>query len=422
MRDRAIRLAVIGLGKLGLPLAVFYASRGARVVGCDRDEHRAAAIDRRAMDVSHELGLAEALAASLDFRTTTDTTQSVAESNHVLVVVPVTASPDGVDFAAIDDAVDAIVAGLRPGSLVIFETTLPVGTTRRRFLPRLQRSGLTLGRDLFVAYSPERVFIGRVFRDLDTYPKIVGGVDGPSTERAVSFYERYLRAPVWRARDADTAEFVKLAETSYRTTNIALANELAMIADVHGIDVSEAIRCANSQPYSAILAPGVGVGGHCLPVYPFLISQGGTAATLVMLAREINAEMPEYAVRRLEQALGSLAGGRVLILGVAYRPGTPEAAFSPAFGLRDALVARGARVSAYDPLLGPADIASLGFEPASLSPAPDVDAVVLQTAHPELITLDFSRFPSCRVILDGRNVLDRARIEACGKLYLGIGR
>ncbi len=419
------RLTVVGLGKLGLPLAAYYATRGATVRGVDRDERRIRAIaDRTTIDLDNEQGLRGAL-AGLDaarFGVTTDTAAAVAQSDHVIVVVPVIArAPGAVDFTAMEAACDAIAAGLQPGTTVILETTLPVGTTRERLLPRLASSGLTAGRDLFVAFSPERVLVGRIFEDLAKYPKIVGGVDAESGARAAAFYEAHLTAPVWQVRNAETAEFVKLAETCYRTTSIALANELAMAADAKGVDVYEVIRGANSQPYSSILEPGIGVGGHCLPVYPFLLEESGVHAPLIEQGRAINASMGEYGVRRLEAALGGLSGMQVLILGIAFRPGVQETAFSPAFDVRDALAKRGARVLAVDPLYTDDELVAQGFTPGR-NPSPDVDAVVLQTAHREFASFDARAFTRCRVVLDGRNALDRAAVEAAGKQYIGIGR
>jgi nucleotide sugar dehydrogenase len=419
------RLTVVGLGKLGLPLAGFYAMRGATVRGVDRDHRRVRAIaERTTIDLEKEQGLRVALDALApdQFTVTTDTAAAVAGSDHVIVVVPVIArAHNSVDLGAMEAACDAIAAGLRPGTTVIIETTLPLGTTRERLLPRLARSGLEVGRELFVAFSPERVFVGRIFEDLGKYPKIVGGVDDASGRRAAAFYEAHLSAPVWQLKNAEAAEFVKLAETCYRTTSIALANELAMVADVKGIDVFEVIRGANSQPYSNILEPGIGVGGHCLPVYPFLLEESGVDVPLIERGRAINASMGEYGVTRLEAALGSLAGTHVLIMGVAFRPGVQETAFSPAFDVRDALTKRGARVSAVDPLYSDDELTALGFVPGRI-PAPDVDAVVLQTAHQEFASFDVRAFPRCRVVLDGRNLLDRTVVEAAGIQFVGIGR
>jgi nucleotide sugar dehydrogenase len=419
-----VRLTVVGLGKLGLPLAAFYASRGARVIGCDRDEERLRRIRERDLSTEHEDGLLEALAqagARLDL--TSDTAAAVAKSTHVIVVVPVVARAErDIDFSNMDAAVRAIAAGLRPGTLVMFETTVPVGTTRKRLAVGLETGGLRAGKDFFVAFSPERVLIGRVHRDLDTYPKIVGGIDDESRSRAADFYARFVKAPVWQVRDAETAEFTKLAETAYRITNIALANELAMAADQLGVDVTEAIRSANSQPFSRILSPGIGVGGLCLPVYPFLLEASGAPVPLIMLGRAINADMGRYAVRRLERSIGPLSACRVLLLGLAFRPGVHETAFSPAFVVRDALRAAGATVYAHDPLYSGDEVRQLGFEPADLDTPPRVDAIILVTEHTQYDDLDLARFEGCRVVLDGRNALEPGRASGTGRSYLGIGR
>ncbi|MDP9018467.1 MAG: nucleotide sugar dehydrogenase, partial [Candidatus Eremiobacteraeota bacterium] len=354
------RLTIVGLGKLGLPLSVYYAMHGATVRGVDRSEARVRSINERTtIDLDNEEGLRKALDGLKpgQFTATTDTVEAVRQSDTVVLVVPVIARARGqVDYSAMESACDAIAQGLQPGTTVIFETTLPIGTTRNRLLPRLAKSGLTPGKDLFVAFSPERVLVSRIFTDLEKYPKIVGGTDPESGRRAAAFYKEHLNAPVWEMKDAETAEFVKLAETCFRTTNIGLANELAKSADAKGIDIYEVIRGANSQPYSNILEPGIGVGGHCLPVYPFLLEESGLDVPLIERGRAINASMGQYGVDRLEKALGSVKGKTVLILGVAFRPGVQESAFSPAFDVRDALVQRGATVLAVDPLFTDAEL------------------------------------------------------------------
>ena len=211
---------------------------------------------------------------------TTDTAAAVAESDAVVIVVPLFVDAEGVpDFAAMDSATTETARGLKPGTLVSYETTLPVGTTRERFLPALEAgSGLRCGDDFYLVFSPERVFTGRVFADLRRYPKLVGGVDEASAERGVRFYEEVLEFDdrpdltrpngVWDMGSAEGAEFAKLAETTYRDVNIGLANQFARFADSRGIDVQAVIDASNSQPFSHIHRPGVAVGGHCIPIYP----------------------------------------------------------------------------------------------------------------------------------------------------------
>ncbi|MEX0785738.1 MAG: nucleotide sugar dehydrogenase [Dehalococcoidia bacterium] len=416
---RDARVAVVGLGKIGLPLAVQYASRGLSVVGCDVDADVVVRINAADCPVVGEEGLADGLTAALDaglLRATGDTSEGVRESDVVVIIVPVGLTPGSApDFSHLDAAVEAVRAGVRPGTLVVVESTVPVGTTRGRV-------GMALGDGVLLAASPERVFSGRVFEDLRTYPKLIGPLDEASWSSAESFYSAALEAPwLLRLRDPETAEFAKLAEGLYRDLNIALADELARYADSLGIDVTEAIEAANSQSYSHLLQPGVGVGGHCLPVYPhFLPASAGLR--LPAAAREINDAMASYGVAKLEGALGSLKDATVLILGLGYRPNVKEAAHSSALLLAEALRERGARPLVHDSLFSEGEIRALGLEPPGEFPTPGVDAIILQAAHSAYAGLDFASFAGCRAVLDGRNALDRAAVEATGMRYLGIGR
>ena len=272
-------VAVVGLGKIGLPLAVQYAQRGRRVIGCDSNPEVVQTVNAGKSHVQEELELAAEVARLVErglLSATVHTSEAVRQAEVVVVIVPVVVDArHEVDFAAIDAATRAIAAGLQPGTLVIYETTLPVGTTSVRFREILEHSShLQAGRDFYLAYSPERVSSGSIFRDLRIYPKVVGGIDEKSTDAAVAFYRSVLDAEIISMASTDEAEFVKLIETTYRDVNIALANEYARFADAHGLDVAAAIRAANTQPYSHIHSPGVGVGGHCIPVYPYFLLAG----------------------------------------------------------------------------------------------------------------------------------------------------
>ena len=417
-------LCVVGLGRIGLPLAVQCASKGLRVTGCDIATHIVDAVNAGTCPYRDEKGLAKKLRAAHDaglLTATTDTTGAVRRSNIVVIVVPVGLTPDKrADFAALDDAARAIAAGLQPQTLVILETTVPLGATRNRLGAALEASGLRLGSDLFLACSPERVFVGRVLADLRRYPKVVGGIDAESTRRAAAFYEKALDAPVLTVANCETAELVKLAETTYRDVNIALANEFARIADEHNVDVTEAIAAANSQPFSHIHRPGVGVGGHCIPVYPRFLLESA-AACLPEAARDTNDAMASYAVDRLARAIDGLEGKTVVILGLSYRPDIKEPAFSSAFLLSKELTSRGARALVHDPHFSVEEVRALGLEPAARVPT-DADAVVIQAWHSAYRDLDLAAFRGCKAILDGRNALSREAVEALGMRYLGIGR
>ncbi|MEP6774062.1 MAG: nucleotide sugar dehydrogenase [Chloroflexota bacterium] len=426
-------IAVVGLGKLGLPLAAQFAHAGQQVIGCDISPEVVASVNAGHSHVKEEPGLEELVRDAVEagrLTATTNTTEAVRKSNVVVIIVPVMVDEASheVDFTSIDAATAAVAAGLRPDTLVIYETTLPVGTTRNRFGPMLERgSGLRVGRDLFLAFSPERVYSGRIFRDLKQYPKVLGGVTTPCTERADKFYKTALEnVDTLVMKNADAAEFVKLIETTYRDVNIGLANEFARFAAEHDLPVDEAIFAANSQPYSHILRPGIAVGGHCIPVYPyFLINQSPPGEmSLPLRARAINDDMSAWALRRLDTELGGLSGKKILVLGLAYRENVKETAFSGAIRLVSELKDAGAIPLLNDPLYTDEEISRFGATPVSLEDPPSGDAVILQAYHEQYRSLDWRSLSTLgyKVLLDGRNSLDRPTIEVAGMRYMGIGR
>ena len=420
----APHVAIVGLGKIGLPLAVQFAQAGATVAGYDIDPARVAQISASRIPLTGEPGLdaLPTLVAAAALRATTDARGAVADADVIVLIVPV--DIDGAhrpDFAALDAATDAIGPHIRRDALVIVETTVPVGTTRDRVGARIAASsGLMPGRDFALAFSPERVSSGTVLRDLRIYPKVVGGIDAASTERAAAFYRQMLAAPeVIELRDAETAEFSKLAETTYRDVNIALANEFARVADRLGVDALQAIAASNTQPYSHIHQPGPGVGGHCIPVYPYFLADD--AAHLIPAAREINDGMAAYTVDRLRDALGTLQDATVIVLGLAYRADVKESRHSSAFGLAEALRRGGARAFVHDPLFTPEEVRGAGLEPPPAFPMP-ADALIVQARHDAYRTLDYDAFEGLRAIADPRGVLDPKAIAALGLRYVGIGR
>ncbi|MEO8511193.1 MAG: UDP binding domain-containing protein, partial [Chloroflexota bacterium] len=220
----------------------------------------------------------------------------------------------------------------------------------------------------------------------------------------------------------ETAEMTKLAETTYRDVNIAYANELARYASRRGIDVLEVIGAANSQPYSHIHQPGVGVGGHCIPVYPHFLFNTDPELRMPPLAREINEGMGQFTVDLIEDRVGSLEGQPVLVLGIAYRADVREDAFTSAYRLRDELLAAGARVYAHDPYFDDAHLRSRGFEPYDLADPQRIKVAVLQAGHEAYRDLAPSSLPGIELFVDGRNALDRAPFDAAGVPYVGIGR
>lgn len=427
-------VCVVGLGKIGLPLAVQFATRGFQVLGADISASAVELVNSGVEPFPGEADLARQLVEVIGtgaLRATTDTATAVAASRVVVVVVPLLVDHEGVaDFGALDMATEAIGAGLQPGSIVLYETTVPVGTTRTRFAPSLSAaSGMVCGQDFHVAFSPERVYSGRIFADLRRYPKLVGGLDQRSSDLAAEFYERALEFDirpdlerpngVWDLGTAEAAELAKLAETTYRDINIAFANELATFSEGAGIDVFQVIEAANSQPFSHIHQPGVAVGGHCIPVYPRLFLMNAPDARVPAAARAANEAMPARVIERLESACGGLAGKRVVVFGASYRGGVKETAFSGVFPLAAALRDRGAQVLVHDPLYSDDELRRFGFEPYAYGVA--VDAAVIQSDHAEYRTMTPADVPGIGVLLDGRRVTTPALWRDAGVVHLQLG-
>jgi UDP-N-acetyl-D-mannosaminuronic acid dehydrogenase len=244
-------------------------------------------------------------------------------------------------------------------------------------------------------------------------------VDAEAGARAATFYREALGAQVMEMASAEAAELSKLSEGAYRDLNIALANELAQVADLHGVDINEVIRAANSQPYCHLHTPGPGVGGHCIPVYPRFLMEGDGPSSLSARGRVVNDAMPAYAVGRVEEAVGGLSGKRVLILGLTFRPDVAVTPHTNAVDLLREFTARGAFIEGHDALLSEEGVRTLGFVPAR-EPFGQYDVCVVHSYHRAYAGLGWGAIAP--VLLDARNVLDRAPVEAAGVRYIGIGR
>ena len=428
-----MKIAVVALGKIGLPLAVQFASKGHDVVGVDINVTAVDLINAGIEPFPGEANLGTMLAEYVSagrLRATTDYADAIPDADAIVLVVPLFVDAEAQpDFGWMDAATRSLAEHLSPGTLVSYETTLPVGTTRSRWKPLLEDvSGLTEGVDFHLVFSPERVLTGRVFADLRKYPKLVGGLSEAGAAKAVEFYESVLEFDkrddlprpngVWDLGSAEASELAKLAETTYRDVNIGLANQFARFAGRNGIDIYQVIEAANSQPYSHIHQPGIAVGGHCIPVYPRLYLWNDPEATIVSAAREANSAMPDYTVGLLEGAHGDLSGVRVTVLGAAYRGGVKETAFSGVFPTVEALAARGAVVTVNDPLYTDDELRGLGFTPHHFGEP--TDAAVIQADHAEYRTLGPAQLPGVATVVDGRRVSSADNWP--GVTYRVIGR
>ncbi|MDQ0645042.1 UDP-N-acetyl-D-glucosamine dehydrogenase [Microbacterium murale] len=428
-----MRIAVVALGKIGLPLAVQFASSGHDVIGVDVNQKAVDTINSGVEPFPGEAELQERLAELIPagrLRATSDYAEAIPGADAVVLVAPVFVDDETwePDFRYMDAATRSLAEHLTPGTLVSYETTLPVGTTRNRWKPMLEEgSGLVEGKDFHLAYSPERVLTGRVFADLRKYPKLIGALSDEGNRLAREFYEAVLQFDerpdlprpngVWDLGTTEASEMAKLAETTYRDVNIGLANQFGLFAAANGIDVYKVIEACNSQPYSHIHRPGIAVGGHCIPVYPRLYLSTDPDADIVRVARQLNASMPERLVAQAEGILGDLTGLKAVVLGAAYRGGVKETAFSGVFPTVQALTQRGADVVVHDPIYTDDELRALGFEPYALGG--DVDVAVLQTDHAEYRDLGPDRLPGVRLLVDGRNATDPARWVGTPRIVVG---
>lgn len=421
-------VTVVGLGKIGLPLAGILANNGYRVLGADINPDIVAAVNQGNSHIDNEPGLHQLVSTAHNNKTlsaTTNTTEAVAQADIIVVIVPVLTNEENkIDYHMIDRAVTDIANGIKKDSLVIFETTLPPGDTHNRFGQMIEGiSGLVPGKDFDLAYSPERVYSNQIIHDLERYPKVVSGINEKSLKRATELYQQALGCDLIEVSSLETAEFSKVAECVYRDVNIALANELAIFAETKDVNMAEVIKASNSQPYANIHSPGIGVGGHCIPIYPYFFMNKGLNEGLTPLSRQINDNMADYGIAKIEKQIGSLSDQNILILGLSYRGNVKEPTKSTALMLVDQLLAKQANLFVNDPLFSDREIRQYRATPLSLNDqrCSEVDIIILQAFHEEYNEIDFSRFSRCQLVLDGRNQLDQHEISRLGIRYEGIG-
>ncbi|WP_281194365.1 nucleotide sugar dehydrogenase [Halorubrum sp. F4] len=421
-----VPVAVYGLGKMGLPLAAVFAETCGNVVGADIDPDVVNTINDGGCHVKREPGLDSLVADLVDdgsLRATTDPREAAQESSvHVVIVpTPITEEKEP-DLAILDTVVSDIATELTEGDIVLIECTVPPKTTRTRvFEQLLEESDLERG-DFGVAFCPERTSSGRALEDIrGAYPKVVGGIDDESTRTANLIYDTINSEGVLAVSDATTAEAVKLFEGLYRDVNIALANELARFTDELGIDVREAIEIANTQPFCHIHDPGPGVGGHCIPYYPyFLIKPFETSSPLLSTAREVNDSMPSFTVSKVKEGLNvngiDLTDATVVILGLTYRPGVKEIRASPSIPITQELSTSGATVYAVDPMLDTFD--AFDAQPIEQEEIYDIgaDAIILVTPHEEFETIRWEELDEdpdeLSVLVDGRATISDLDLDS----------
>jgi UDP-N-acetyl-D-glucosamine dehydrogenase len=384
-------IGIIGLGYVGLPLAVAFAEAGEQVVAVDVDERKVTAIGAGESYV--EDIPSERLRSALGRIEASTHYAPLARTDAVLICVPtpLTANREP-ELGPLIATAEALARVLQHGQLVVLESTTYPGTTRERLVPILERgSGLKVGSGLSVAFSPERVDPGRTDYTMRNTPKVIGGITPECTDRAAAVYGRVCEQIV-RVGSPEAAEMTKLLENIFRSVNIALVNELAILSDRMGIDIWEVVDAAATKPYGFMrFEPGPGMGGHCLPVDPFYLTwrarEFHMSTEFIELAGKINQQMPYYCVERIERALNDVSkpvkDSKIAILGVSYKGGIGDIRESPALRIMEVLADRGGDLRYHDPYVP--ELTDLKLQSVSLQEATaDADAVVLVTAHPDI--------------------------------------
>jgi nucleotide sugar dehydrogenase len=422
--SKKLVVSVIGAGKMGLPLACQLASNGAQVIACDINKTVVELINdgKCPFDEPGVPELLENLVNQGQLEASCDIEKSISLSDVIIVIVPVLLNQNNeADLYAINKVTDQIAVSMKSGCLISYETTLPVGTTRK-FESRFRGENRGGIKDFDLVFSPERVKSQKVLNHLSNTAKIVGGANSRAASRGAKFYAQYLRAPIINVGSLENAEFAKLAGMIYRDVNIALANELAKYALSVGVNYIETVEASNTDGEAHLLSPGIGVGGHCTPVYPyFYIRQAeslGIDHALAAKSREINDNQARYYIDLAEDKVGNISEYSVVILGLGFRPNVKEHTLSSAFLIRDALLARNCVPKLVDPLYSAAEILKLGFVPGSI----DAEILIINTVHDQFRNIELNQLVNrgVKCIIDGRNLFVRGDVEKLGIQYVGV--
>lgn len=374
-------VAVIGAGYVGLPICLHLARANHRVTAVDIDERVVQAINERRAKIE-EIEDFQRYFQDPDVRANLAAQTEPIEADAFVIAVPTPVYRDDrrPNLEFVEAAVESIVPYLRPGNLLVVESTIPPFTTRRLVKPILERPGYRVGEEILLAHCPERILPGNIMAEAIYNPRVVGGVNHRSAEAAAELYRTFVQGQLYLTDDV-TAEFVKLIENTYRDVNIAFANQAALLCDEMGIDAHEAIELANKHPRVEILSPGIGVGGHCIPIDPwFLVHACPEQSGLIRAARALNEDMPRRTARKILRSVEGVPDPKIVCLGASYKPNVRDTRESPAFEVVETLKCHGADVSHYDPLLPELACDSV------LSVARGADALAILVPHDLIVT------------------------------------
>ncbi|NOZ76472.1 MAG: nucleotide sugar dehydrogenase [Euryarchaeota archaeon] len=434
IEDGRARIAVVGLGYVGLPLAALFAKKGFTVTGIDIRPETVEMVNSGRAPISEDGldALVEDVVREGRLCATLDGVDAVKASHVVIVVVQTPIHEDkSPDLSVLESALETVSKGLGKGHLVVIESTIPPGTTREVIVPLLEASGLEAGRDFFLAYTPERAIPTRTLREIQTNSRIIGGINRESARLAESLYSRLTTGDIMTG-DIPTVEVVKVIENTFRDVNIALANEIALFCEGVGVDALKAIEMANKHPRGVNLhMPGPGVGGHCIPKDPyFLIGKArelGMELRVITAARRLNESMPQHILDKIEESLNSigksLEESKVAVLGVAYKGNTDDTRSTPSEEVVRTLMRLSSEVFSHDPLVSQ-DFGGK-FSNDIREAVEGADCVVIMTDHDEYRQMDLKELQKhlkqpC-VIVDGRRILDPEEVRDLGLGYTGVG-
>ncbi len=422
VKSRSARVGIVGMGYVGLPLMRTFCSSGFHCLGFDIDAAKVEKLNAGKSYIKHiPSAMIKQLVTEGRFKASADP-KSLADCDAIVICVPTplnkTRDPD---LTYVENTAHLIADNLKRGQLIVLESTTYPGTTREVVKPILESSGLRVGHDFFLAYSPEREDPGRVDHTTETIPKVVGGFDAKSRKIAAALYGAAVRQVV-SVSSCEVAEAAKILENVYRCVNIALINELKVLFDRMGIDVWEVVRAASTKPFGfQPFYPGPGLGGHCIPIDPFYLTwkarQYDMSTRFIELAGEINTSMPEYVINRVAEALNkrrkSVSGSRILVLGLAYKKDVDDIRESPSIELIEMLRERGARVDYNDPFVPKTPRQrehNLGMTSKKLTPAAlkAYDCVLIATDH---TSYDYEWIVrNARLVVDTRNATGKVKV------------
>ena len=422
------RIGLIGFGKIGQAIAAHILKQNINVTAVDTNTELPIIFKKRGYATS-EPGVGEILntAYNDDRLVITNDYASVKDCDAIIVAIPllIDAQKKVMDTPFLD-TIEKIAPFAKDKLPVIIETSVPVGFSRGKVIPAFEAAGKRHGADYLLAHSPERIKSGTMLEQLKQIPKIIGGISGEATERAFEIYEMFFDENLlYKVESIEAAEMVKLAGMIYRDVNIALSNQLAQFADAEGIKFTDLIPLINTDREAGLLQPGIGVGGHCTPVYPYFMienfKESGLDFTLAAQSRMINDRMTDYAISLVKDRVKAK---KALLLGLSFRPNVKEDSLSVTYRLNEALVACGFEVTVHDVEYSVEEIAAKGFTPANEIYNSKAEVVFLVTMHKEYYHLDFEKLSrqGTRVFVDGRNSINRNAVEKAGISYFGIGR